>query len=489
MFWLQAAVVTAALASSPTQDTVLLDFYADWCGPCRQMDATIQELRSAGHPVRKVNIDQNRNLAQRFGVQGIPCFVMLVDGREVDRVVGATSYSRLERMCSAARGASGPTNLAQTNVVTPPPVAAGPKVIPAIATKDAFSAQPAVAPGLAPEQPQQHSPVSPERLIAATVRLRIQDPRGHSCGTGTIIDARAGEALVLTCGHIFRDSGGKGRIEVDLFGDEQKRQTTGKLIGYDLERDVALLSIRTPGPVAVARVAPTNYRVSVGDTVFTSGCNNGDDPTVRRCHVRSLDKFLGPPNIQVDDLPVEGRSGGGLFTKEGLVIGVCNAADPTDRQGLYAALATIHAQLEDHELAFVANGSGPAAAPGGALVAVEPPMMPEQMPQMRDEERLAEVQARDNVVLPVRHPLPGPVSSEAGTTATLSPDEMAALEEIRRRKAAGAEVICIIRSRSQPQGKSEILVLDDASPEFLQRVAEESGEVRRRQLTSFEIPR
>ena len=48
------------------------------------------------------------------------------------------------------------------------------------------------------------------------MRLRIDDADGHSVGSGTIIDTRSGEALVLTCGHIFRDSQGKGKITIDL---------------------------------------------------------------------------------------------------------------------------------------------------------------------------------------------------------------------------------------------------------------------------------
>ena len=86
--------------------TVLLDFRADWCGPCRQMDSTVEQLLAAGYPVRRVNYDQDRDLANRFKVQAIPCFIMLVNGREVDRVLGVTDRARLEAMFSR-NGANG----------------------------------------------------------------------------------------------------------------------------------------------------------------------------------------------------------------------------------------------------------------------------------------------------------------------------------------------------------------------------------------------
>ena len=52
------------------------------------------------------------------------------------------------------------------------------------------------------------------------MRLTIEDRDGFSYGSGTIIIARQGEALVLTCGHIFRDSQGKGKILIDVFGPQ-----------------------------------------------------------------------------------------------------------------------------------------------------------------------------------------------------------------------------------------------------------------------------
>ena len=103
MVSLQAALV--ALALSGASQNVMLDFFSDSCGPCRAMEPTVQTLEAKGYPIQRINISQSPDLAARYQIHSVPCYVMIVDGREVDRVLGGTSLSRLERMCKLAQAA------------------------------------------------------------------------------------------------------------------------------------------------------------------------------------------------------------------------------------------------------------------------------------------------------------------------------------------------------------------------------------------------
>jgi len=406
MLSLSAALVAMAITGSGAGDTVLLDFHADWCGPCRSMNPTVEQLEAKGYPVRRMNVDQYRDLAQRFGIKSIPCFVMIVDGKEVGRVVGPTSIGRLEQLCALGRAAAPHSNtlLAMPAETAPPHRGGVPgnsrpnlPVIPVAYTAPPFcgAAVPAARAGETPAPQVAFGKVTDAAMLSASVRLRVEDSQGHSCGSGTIIDARAGEeALVLTCGHLFRDSQGTGKIEVDVYGPSPAVHLPGRLVAYDLERDIGLVAFRPQGPVMVARVAPPNYKIRPGDAATSVGCNHGDDPTLQHSRVNSLDRFLDPVeqrvgktagrphapwNLQVAGQPVVGRSGGGLFSTDGMVVGVCNAAEPVDQEGLFAALGSIHATLDQQGLASLYQQAvaPPAMVPSveiapSALLAVDP---------------------------------------------------------------------------------------------------------------------
>ncbi len=472
----------AALALSAGGPTVMYDFCADWCGPCRAMSPTVEALAARGFPVEKVNIDQRPDLARKYRVGPIPCFVMVVDGREVDRQVGATSLGRLEQMCRLGAQAKSPAR---------PAIAATTSAGAATtAVSNASHTAPATGNGARGWSPQVgRDGLSDEQLLAVTVRLRVADPRGFGWGTGTIVDARQGEALILTCGHLFRDSQGKGRIDIDLFGPHEGKRVQGNLIGYDLKRDVALVSIKTPGPIEAARLAPPDYTVRPGDPVVGVGCSNGDNPTIAHTRVASVNRFLGPPNLQVVGEPIEGRSGGGLFSREGLVIGVCNGAQRDDHEGFFAALGSIHGHIGDVGLAHVFQSSGPSKSP--QLASTRPgsvPTMPKSMPAAtvpgavedlpRPGPSLAsssQAVGGNDFTRPLAAVDSSGAASSAETDATpLSRAERAALDEIRRRLDEGAEVVCVIRSRTDPSARSEIIMLDRVSPAFLKELAAES---------------
>ena len=73
------------------QGTVLLDFYADWCGPCRMVAPVLEEIaqEDTGLKVCKINVDEEQELAIRFQVSSIPLLVVVKDGEVVGKSLGA----------------------------------------------------------------------------------------------------------------------------------------------------------------------------------------------------------------------------------------------------------------------------------------------------------------------------------------------------------------------------------------------------------------
>jgi hypothetical protein len=284
------------------------------------------------------------------------------------------------------------------------------------------------------------------------VRLFVEDPKGRSCGTGTIVDTRSGEALVVTCGHLFRETNGKAPVKADLYeaagaGVRVVGHATGQVLSFDLTRDIALVSIKVDRPVTPAIIAPPRSTVEHGDRVVGIGCSNGDDPTVLESRVTSLDRYHGPPNIEATGAPAIGRSGGGLFNTKNELIGVCNNADQEGNEGIYAGLESIHDQLDRLGLKEIYANSGTA----------QPPVQPGAGPGSTGGAPLVRGQVPSDPITPA--------AGKSAAPRSLSETEQAALEEIMTR-AVSSEVVCIIRPKDA-SGQSEVIHLESVSPEFV----------------------
>jgi thioredoxin 1 len=80
---------------------VLVDFWAAWCAPCRMLAPTVEavaEKYASNARVVKLNVDDNPSVSQRFGIKGIPTLILFKNGKEEERVVGATSEQAISRM-------------------------------------------------------------------------------------------------------------------------------------------------------------------------------------------------------------------------------------------------------------------------------------------------------------------------------------------------------------------------------------------------------
>ena len=115
---------------------VLVDFWAMWCGPCRMMSATIDQVAteySGKVKVGKLDVDTNQATAMRYGIRGIPTLLLFKGGKVVDQKVGAIGKPEFMKMLDAqvsAVSSQPPAASPQPPAVPPPTVTSPPSAIP-----------------------------------------------------------------------------------------------------------------------------------------------------------------------------------------------------------------------------------------------------------------------------------------------------------------------------------------------------------------------
>lgn len=421
-------------------DPVLLQFSSENCPPCRSMQPIVQQLSAEGMPIQQIDVNQDPATTARFQVRETPTFIVFAGGKEVARHRGATDAQTLRKLMMGAE----------------PPTADEPDLRERAPSEQIVEPAIAQLPGKDPVQ----------RAKEATVRLKVEDPKGISYGTGTIVDARDGEALVVTCAHIFRASKGTGTINVEIYTGTGPKTVAGELIVHDMQKDVAFVSIQPGMEVTAVQIAPAEYKVAVSQPVFSLGCDKGAKPTIRDTQITAIDRYTRPNHFCVSFEPSDGRSGGGLFSvKEGYLIGICNAAIPSDREGLFAGLQSVQSELDE-----IGHGQiyARAGMPEEDNPAEESPAPPRELPNFADQGQ--PIQPLDpSMDDDSRHPRAGePIA--AGEPS--GPEGMASL-------ASGVdlddtEVICIVRSRKNPQAESRVFVVNNVTPELMSQISKVS---------------
>ncbi|MEZ6134975.1 MAG: trypsin-like peptidase domain-containing protein [Pirellulaceae bacterium] len=281
------------------------------------------------------------------------------------------------------------------------------------------------------------------RAAAATVRIKVEEANTTAYGTGTIVSVHGQEALILTCGHLFRDMQPGSQLSVDLFaGTPQETNVFAQLIDYKCEEeDIGLLSFTLPTRIEPVQILPRGEVLQVGQPAFSFGCDHGENPTRRDTRICNINRFLGAANVEIEGAPAVGRSGGGLFDVHGRLIGVCNAADAEDDQGIYAAADVVYTQL---------------ARIGESQLFETPAGSPTAHPSLQLAGSHSGSRQSDSFTQPAV------LAQVAPATASTTPVQA----------ASAKEVIVIVRDAT---GQSRVVTIPAPTPELLQAIQQHSN--------------
>lgn len=560
---------------------VVLEFASKTDADADRTNALLNAMRSKNYPIQRVERENGGlELFDRFGVAATPTFVLLVDGKEIDRVAtpgtpsAAILRNQLLRLFDRGREelATRTTNAAKKNGKTTarvtrgqtdadstgfavsgtpaaPAVSAAPTPLaPSVSDVPAAPVAPISAPVFAAPtvsnpislaaatlpasasapiaQVSANAPTAPaapnsssgaeraildaavwERLDEATVRIALVVGTGaegrSDSATGVVAhsDPRHGEALVATCGHLFRDVADWSTVKISVAVADPKsgrvETVAGECVYSDPETDVAFVAFRAPWTIRPVAFLPENETLRVGESALSVARNErGALPLEHQ--ILSLDRHYFEPKaddavrkafnyVQVSNAPEAGRSGGGLFVERAgkyYWAGLCVAGDPKEGDGFFVPASIAASALLSNEnlaVALTDQRAGKfepptltavnslASAPSNAVatnplrtapttptdaVAAEPLEAFESFAADAPSKNVRSGRAAPASTAPIAVAKTGegvrPTSFEApgiaSVSATPADAELldAALDALRRRALEGAEIVCIV---------------------------------------------
>lgn len=467
--------VTSVSAQAADPNNILLDFSAKWCGPCQQVSPIVSKLERQGYPIRKVDVDEEKALAQKYNIESIPCFVLIANGREINRITGLADEKKLKSLMSLLPKPDGDEGyvgapaskkgMALPETKTASRSGDDKKLFGKIPPLFSKSKTPKQAPADEPEtfraQNVDPSPKSDEfsrNAFAASTRIRVLDGSHIHYGSGTVIESKPGRAIILTCGHILRNLGKKSVIEVDLFseGNAKPEVAVAEIVRFDLGADVGLLSIPCDHRLQVVKLGFGPGVPQVEDHVFSIGCGGGKLPSLEEHKVTAINSVVGPDNIECTGVPQQGRSGGGLFLGREQV-GICIFADANYKRGIYAGMKPVAQLLAKANLGHLVP-SGMVKEEESALASTE-----------ADEPSLGSAQE-------IEPEMPERFNAAAGellAEAMRDSENPAASLPVASGDFVDAEIVCIIRPK-KPGAASRVVIVNQASTRFVDDLLHES---------------
>jgi len=394
-------LVTATAPGAATSEPVLLDFHSRSCPPCRQMRPVVEMLARQGYPIKSIDVERSPGLAEKYEVQAVPTFIVTdAAGNELDRTSGSQPAAQLAKFYLGARAKAQPPANSRAHASGDDDPSGRDSdeddhdqdVAPAKRQVTAAEAQPRRDDN--EEQADEPTFKNPKPW-ETVVRIRVLSQGAVGFGSGTIISSSPKESLILTCAHIFKLDGQRQaspnrfprKIMIDLFDGKlhgenpaqvhHEETVEGQAVDYDFGLDVGLIRIRPGRRLPAARVVPAHWEPRARMKMLTVGCSEGHDATawhtlIVNPRMKGLSGNSSYQAIECMIAPKQGRSGGGLFTTDGYVAGVCNFAEPRGDHGLYATPRSIYSILDRNNMMALYE---PVTRGKGALLAGrgEPP--------------------------------------------------------------------------------------------------------------------